>query len=70
MARSNRTQLVKPRGTRMEQGYDEAREMGMGVMPGGASESTKKLVAGTQGGLANPFQQIGDWFKSMKKKRK
>ena len=47
-----------PQGSAMESGYGEAAAGGGGIGP--SADST--LIRSTQGGLSNPFKQIGDFI--------
>lgn len=61
---------VTYRPTMLGTGYEEADTMGVGIRPGGATQSTKDLVEGVGVGFGNPFEQIPRWIKGAFKKRK
>jgi hypothetical protein len=50
----------------MESGYGEAAAGGGGIGP--SADST--LIRSTQGGLSNPFKQIGDFIGKLTKPKK
>ena len=55
-----------PQGSAMESGYGEAAAGGGGIGP--SADST--LIRSTQGGLSNPFKQIGDFIGKLTKPKK
>lgn len=48
--------------TKLGEGFKEANAQGVGIDPRGNAETRQLLPPG---GLANPFQQIGDWWSKL-----